>query len=239
MRSKALIIVALWLPFLLSGCLKEGSDTVVMMGTESDVKEIEEVIPDTLRAFLDAKGVVLPEGNTPPDVQGVFVFYPIYMLYTNTHPVGSGNALRFRLGGNQDTLAITQDSLVLFYPEGQHNRLIPCDYLEDGLKLSSVKTAYLMGNGDSFSLYFRQEYKDIEISGVMFDLVRGVVITGDVDDEGIDGAKVAYVNIAVENIRDFTGGAISPASLKLMENNIFVYQVESGGKAVRRHWFEE
>ena len=105
--KKLFLMLPLLMAMLMSGCLKENpnGETIVLMGTESDVKTINEVIPDTLLRFMeDSLHMVLPDGNMPPDIQGEYLFCPRELYFQNvneTHPSGYPNDTVFlRFGGD-------------------------------------------------------------------------------------------------------------------------------------------
>ncbi len=110
--------------FLLTGCLKENleGNTIVLLGTESEVHPIDSVIPDTLLTFIKDEQSMgggtlvlnLPEGNMPPDIQGEFVFKPVELYANNGHPAIPNDSICFRFGGNPDFLIDTVD--VTYYP---------------------------------------------------------------------------------------------------------------------------
>ena len=272
--KKLLLFLPVLLVVLMTGCLKDDQDqsTIVLLGTESDVKPIEEVIPDTLLSFLKTVSpeLTLPTGNTPPDIQGEFVFAPRELYANNGHLLPANDTIRFRFGGDSepleitseiqlhsgdtifygaDTLVLHADSLLtitgmtLYYPEGQHNGLVPCDILEDGLSLQKGIEAYVMGTGNQFTVYFVVTYDDCEEpnSGVKFSLTRGYVLTGTMTEDGIDRAVMACVNIAVQ--AQTTSPNVPGSSLQDMLDKIYVYRVNSGnpinpfGMAVRKNWY--
>ena len=221
----------LWLvllAMLATACLKDNPNngTIVLMGTESDVKPIDQVIPDTLLKFLGnsqamhMQALTLATGNTPPDVQGEYAFAPAELFaYNDTHPA-PGDTIFFRF-------------------HDQHNRLVGCDILEDDHTRKSIPVAYLMGNGDAFVAYFTVAYerKPMESEDFTYTLTRGYLITGKVSSGGIDEALIACINISV----DFDASSSSSliGDIQETENDIFVYAILNGhpfGSAVRHHW---
>lgn len=183
-------LLPLLLTMLVTGCLKDdpNDETIVLMGTESEVQPIQKVIPDTMLVFVDSLKLNLPTGNVPPDIQGEFVFSPLDLYKYNGNPVvpSPEDTLFLRLGGELDSLAVTTtvtlhagemlDTLVLqadttiqvegmhyFYPNGQHNGSVPCelygDVMEKDNKYNLKKTdAFVMGYGSDFTLYFTIDY---------------------------------------------------------------------------------
>jgi hypothetical protein len=246
-----------------------------LLGTESDVKPIEDMEMDTLLAFMsnatamDSIGALdLPKGNMPPDIQGEYIFCPIELCADNGYGVPKNDTIFFRFGGDQDSIFVTEDvqlhsgdslfigndTLVLhadttiqitnveyYYPEGQHNMTVSCDFKGDVLEKGGVyetkhqSEVYIMGSGNDFTAYFTIDY-DCESSGESFKLKRGYIITGKVASSGIEHAVIACVNISVESGSD-QGLATIPE-----KDWIFVYRVKNAnnkyGTAERHQWYQ-
>jgi hypothetical protein len=247
------------LAMLVTSCLKDDlNQTIVLLGTESDVKTIEQVIPDTLMSFItdtmamQDSVLILPDGNLPPDIQGEFMFFPRDLYRNNGYQGPEGDTLFIRFGGDQgeiytyldsvhyapgdslflgmDTILIQSDTIILVedtvfcYPQGQHNRMVPCDIQESGL--SGSVDAYVMGEDDQFTAYFTVSYEN---DGNGNSLKRGYILTGTITPAGIDKAIMACVNI--------------DCSDQSMINAIGVYRVRNDdpndrfGLAVRQKWY--
>lgn len=246
--KKGFLFVATLLVLLLAGCLKDDMNvgTIVLMGTESDVKSIEEVIPDTLLRFIMDKEamnddtIVLPRGNTPPDIQGEYLFFPRELYKENGHHPVAGDTLFFRFGGDRpiDTLA--------YYPVGQHNRIAPGDLLEKGFSQQKVDTVYLMGNGSDFTAYFTVAYGDCyePMSQVDYTLTRGYIITGTVTERGISRAIIACVNISAE-LNTPSPYVPFDAFERSIVNRIYIYRVQTNtptnlfGSAIKQQWYHD
>lgn len=235
MRMKNRLML-LALAALLSGCLKDdpSEGTIILMGAESYVKSIVEVMPNALLNVLTDASVmqmnpaVLPEGNMPPDVQGEFVLRPKELLWYNDYAVPDGDSIRFRFGGDGNASG--------FYQNGQHNRVTPCDYEENGM-LSHTDSAYLMGSGNGFTAYFELTFEHIdEIPGVDYDMTRGYVVIGEMsrNGEAIENVRVAYVNMNMRvNSNYIAVSGVDNAFIEAMEGRIFIYK----GTVLRRKWF--
>ena len=275
--KKLIWLMPVLLAMLVTGCLKDEMDgkTIVLMGTESDVQPIDNVIPDTLLNFLMDPAVLenpLPIGNMPPDIQGEYLFGPRELYaYNDTHQLEDNDTLYFRFGGAADTLSVSADTMVfqvvdtivqdgdtvvtqhdsivvvnnvnLYYPYGQHNRVTPCDILENSFPRESISKAFVMGEGDQFTAYFTVKYVDLEEpnSGAKFSLTRGYIITGTVTESGIDHAVVASINIDAES--NAVPSSIPNDFCESMKGQIFVYRVKTNdpsnpfGSAVREKWY--
>ena len=219
------------LVLLVTSCLKdEMNQTIVLMGTESDVKPIEAIIPDTLLTFIADPTVmhdtvmIPPVGNMPPDIQGEFVFGPRELFSYNENYLMGGDTLYIRFGGDPDTVISS------YYPQGQHNRMVLCDIKEPSLPLMSAD-AFVMGTDSLFTVYFDVTYDNVgnPATGGTYSLRRGYVVTGIITNAGIEQARLACVNIE--------------SSLTDLVNLIFVYRVETDdpdnpfGTATRKQWY--
>lgn len=230
LKNKGLVLLALSV-LLLSSCLKDDPDegTIILMGTESYVKSIEEVLPDTLLKVMDT----LPQGNTPPNVQGEFVLRPKELVWYNGYAVAPGDSICFRFGGNASGSG--------GYPDGQHNRVVPLDYKEDAMKTLHTDVAYLMGSGKSFTAYFELTNKHIdEIPGVDFDLTRAYVITGDMGPKGNSmlNVRVAYINLELKvNSNNVAVSGVPNDYIEALKGYIFVFQAQNNGPVLRQKWY--
>lgn len=270
------------LAMLMTGCLKDDlqEGTIVLLGTESNVKPIDSVIPATLLDFIadadsmsPASVLDLPMGNMPPDIQGEFVLTPIELYADNGHHPVPNDTLFIRFGGKAeaypveveieyhsgDTLIHGNDTLVFdadttmvttetayYYPQGQHNMLVPCDLYGDVPEKGNEyhkkhADAYVKGAGSEFTVYFTIDYDcEEEGSEVEFTLTRGYIITGSMTKEGIENVVVACVNIKAEPTN--TSTTVPDSSIHSMENRIYVYRVQGNpinpfGMAVRQDWY--
>lgn len=219
------------LVLIVTSCLKdEMNKTIVLMGTESEVKPIDSIIPDTLLTYIadsvkmGDSVMIPPVGNIPPDIQGEFVFGPRELFsFNDTHHMGS-DTLYIRFGGDPDT------ALNSYYPQGQHNRMVLCDIKEPSLPLMSID-AFVMGTDNKFTVYFDVTYDNVgnPATGGSYSLKRGYVLTGIVTNTGIERARLACVNIE--------------SSLTDLVNKIFVYHVGTDdpanpfGTAIRKKWY--
>lgn len=228
-------LLPVFLVTLMTGCLKDdvSQGTIVLMGTESNVKPIAEVIPDTLLTFvadssaMDSLVLTLPTGNMPPDIQGGYLFGPRDLYkYNGVHPMANDTVF-LRFGGEPDTTG------GMAYYHGQNNIVVPCDIYGDILEkgnVFSIKSApgFVVGVGDRFTAYFVVEYHCEEpLSGTEYTLKRGYVFTGTVAPEGIRRAVLACVNIEVKPIT--SSSTVPPEIVESLEKGIFIYRVKVSG----------
>lgn len=210
----------------LTGCLKDDPkvDTIVLMGSEAYVKPVTEVIPDTLLTYIaSSTDLTLYDGNTPPDVQGEYVFAPRELIKWNANQTPAGDSLFFRF-------------------VSQHNRVTSCDFQETGCDLMHFDTVYLMGNGSFFTAYFELNYKNIDqLPGADYDLERAVIITGEVNGSGdIDHAIYACVNKSVKiNQNNSSVSGVFDSFILSLKDRIYIYRVKDGGAAVEMPWYHQ
>ncbi len=263
------------LAMLVTGCLKENLNdpkTIVLMGTESDVKPIEAVIPNVLLDYIqDADSMSLPlvlnlpSGANPPDIQGEFLFTPVELYKSNVQTQSYIDTMFLRFGGDSstypveveevyhagdilvqgsDTTVFSNDTTIItmgttvYYPNGQHNMLVPVDFKGEVAEGDEYKTkstnAFVMGNGDDFTVYFTVDYDcEVNVEGQQteFKLKKGYIVTGTMTPNGIDHAVVVCINMEVDNV-----------AVQSLENQIFCYRVQSNsggpfGMAIRQQWY--
>ncbi|MCR5645898.1 MAG: hypothetical protein K6F96_05870 [Bacteroidales bacterium] len=259
------------LAMLVTGCLKENLNdpkTIVLMGTESDVKPIEEVIPNVLLDYIqDADSMSLPlvlnlpSGANPPDIQGEFIFTPVELYKSNVQTQSYIDTMFLRFGGEpstyqvekvyhvgdtliqgSDTTVLSADTTIItmetYYPNGQQNMLVPVDFKGEVAEGDEYKTkstnAFVMGNGDDFTVYFTVDYDcEVNVEGQQteFKLKKGYIVTGTMTPNGIDHAVVVCINMEVDNV-----------AVQSLENQIFCYRVRSNtggpfGMAIRQQWY--
>lgn len=230
---KGFWVIVLFLTTVLTGCLKDDPEvgTIVLMGSESYVKPIEEVIPDTLLSYIESETdlSLVHKGNMPPNIQGEYAFAPRELIKTNAALVASNDTLLFRFGG---------DSLH-YDVYGQHNRVVSCDFQEKSFPLVHVDAINLMGHGSYFTAYFVLNYEHIIESGADISLKRAVMISGKVNSSGnIDHAIYAFVNQEIIiNSNDVAVSGVEDASFAEMKDNIYIYRVKDGGSAVKHLWY--
>lgn len=279
--KKLFWLLPVLLTMLVTGCLKDDPNerTIVLMGTESEIQTIDSVIPSSLLVFVStadsmspATPLALPEGNTPPDIQGEYIFGPRDLYKNNGHQPIANDTVYLRFGGKPsplpittevelhqgdilvigaDTLVLQADSTILvndtlfYYPQGQHNRIVPFeiygDIKEKDNRFELKKgDAFVMGSWDDFTLYYTIDYYCKEaLSGAEFTLTRGYILTGKISDEGIEHAVMACANIQVEVTAP--SPAVPNEAIEAMRNRIYIYRVQGSttdlfGTAVRLGW---
>ena len=264
-------LLPLLMGMLVTGCLKEdlNENTIILMGSESDVVPIEEMGIDTLLAYVSDTSVMhtlvmdLPTGSIPPDIQGGYLFGPRFLdKYNGGTPPGANDTVLFRFGGAQDSLIVLVDhtfhagdaliqgndttwfaadttiqltETTYYYPNGQHNRMVPCAIYGDVVERDGYQTksaaAFVVGSGSAFTAYFTVEYDcDETQTGLEYTLKRGYVLTGSITPEGIERARLACVNIDATMLN--ASSSVPEDAIRTMVNRIYVYRVRKQGDPI-------
>ena len=221
--KKSIWLLPVFLILLVASCMKENlkDETIVLMGTEMDVKSIDQVLPDTLLNFLvdsskmamDSFPLQLPTGINPPDIQDEYMFFLTELYATNSGLIwGDGDTICFRFNNQQ-------------------NRIAEGDIKVKGADKKHIEKAYIQGSGDQFAVYFTVKFEgleDFDNPGQTYWLERGYTITGTMTDSKIEKAVVACVNLD----SDKDG----------LKDQIYVYRVKTNnpkqpfGAAIKKHW---
>lgn len=166
--------------FLFQACTKNEDSTIIILGTESYVKDILEAIPDSLRNVFEQQFGEIPQGYVPPKVEGDFVIAPKRRCYSNvtTWP-----------------LDVVEPNMSLHFTN-QHNRVVEI-HLTEAMDMFT-DTVYVTGYDNFFTVYY-QEYKSIVIDGDDAMIKRGIIIKGEMCDDGMK--DLYFANI----IMDVTG----------------------------------
>ena len=164
---------------LLPACTKNDDSTVVLLGTESYVETIIEAIPDTLRTTFEQQFGEIPQGYVPPKIEGRFVFDPKQRCYSNVaywplNVVEPNMSLRF---------------------SNQHNSVVELNLAE--ATETFTDTVYVVGHENLFTVYY-QESKPMTVDNDAVVLKRGILIKGEMCDEGIRNLYFANIVMDVE-----------------------------------------
>ena len=191
MHPRKLIIAPflLGLLCLLFACTKNDSTTLVLLGTESYVKDILDAIPDTLRDTFEQRFGEIPQGYKPPKIEGDFVVAPKQRCYSNV---------------TNWPLSVVEPNMSLHFTN-QHNRVVEINLIE-ALDMFT-DTAYITGYDNFFAVYYR-EYKSIVIDGNEAIIERGIIIKGEMSDEGIK--NLYFANIIMNVNGDVSDDLVRP-----------------------------
>lgn len=197
-KHKMLCVIGLLVVVLLVGCTKNDDTTLILLGTESYVSDIEKVISLELLNELGE----LPQGCKPPKIEGSFRISPKRVHSSNPY-------------WNQAHAVVEPDVLVHF--RNQHNSVVELEFYEATATLTD--TVFVVGKDNCFTVYF-QENKTLTINDSIKSMTRGVVMTGEMCDEGIKNFLLAEIVRA------------APEGFFQNEGDFFIYE-DSDGLAER------
>ena len=195
--------------FGLTSCLKEGTETIVYLGYENYIPPIETVIPqELLKVYSDSIGE-LYHGYIPPNVEGSFVINPKKRLLSN-------NLISWPLEVIEPNMTISINN--------QHNGVI-VNFDCSEATTTSTDSVYIMGHDDCFTIYFR-EVKEFVDEGFTTTITRGMILTGEIHQEGIRNLR--YADIIID-VNDDSNGQI----VQYPKGQYFIYE-DGDGIAIRR-----
>lgn len=207
LRNISLILIA-FLPLLVANCTKNDESTIILVGTESYVKDILSVIPDSCMAQFEAVLGAVPEGKVPPDVEGLYVIGPKQRVASNV----SGWPLVMPNPEPNATLHFFR----------QHNGVAGMEFSE-ALE-QQTDTVYLMGNESDFTAYvIESKSYDMAYSNATYhvDMKRGIVIKGCIVPEGI---RDLYFAVVIMDVSDDSDGIIP----QFAPGSYFIYKDGDG-----------
>ena len=170
--------------FFLFACTKNDSTTLILLGTEYYVEDISNSIPDTLKNIFEQEFGKIPQGYKPPKIEGDFIVTPKQRCFSNvaTWPLG-----------------VVEPNMSLHFTN-QHNRVVEI-HLTEALDMFT-DTVYITGYDNFFTVYY-QEYKSIVIDGNEAIIKRGIIIKGEMCDEGMKDLYFANIIMDVNgNVSD-------------------------------------
>lgn len=198
------ILLAMVLSF--TDCNKSDDNvSIVLIGKEDYVLPVEDFIPDSLQTTIDYRLGTMPVGFFPCCVEGEYVISPTKFCYSNFVDLSNGNDIHFRISN-------------------QHNRVAKVELNEGGTVVTD--TAYLMGHGQFFTLYLkenRQQYKSSAIE-------RSVIIKGEKTDDGIKDLMIATIVLDASQGQNPFVGSFIPGWY-------FIYK-DQDGLAENCDWFD-
>ena len=165
-----------------SACTKNDSSTIILLGMESYVDEILDIIPDSLITAFNSHFGEIPRGYVPPKIEGDFVVAPKQRCYSSitTWP-----------------LDVVEPNMYLCL-SNQHNSVVAITFAE--ATNTFTDTVYVVGYDDKFTIYY-QEVKEMTINDDDVVLKRGIIIKGEMCDEGM--RNLYFANIVMDVIGDF------------------------------------
>ncbi|MBP5573301.1 MAG: hypothetical protein J6X40_03950 [Bacteroidales bacterium] len=188
---KAWLIGCLAVLFALAACHpEEPHHTIVVLGSESYVIPMWELIPDTLQqAFFDDFGIVPDEGYFPPSIEGAYRIGRKQFVASSLH---------YDLSDTLDMYLKVVD---------QHNRVARVEFYEGGSVWT--ETAFVAGTGQQFSLYF-VETRELTSYGTTHAHDRFVLFTGSIGADGIRNLRFGSMILSAANGEDQYVGAFIP-----------------------------
>ena len=174
---------------LLPACTKNEDSTVVLLGTENYVETILEAIPDTLRTTFEQQFGEIPQGYVPPKIEGRFVFGPKQRCHSNA-PYWPLN--------------VVEPNVSLCF-SNQHNSVVELNLAE--ATETFTDTVYVVGYGKKFTVYY-QESKPLTVDDDAVVLKRGILIKGEMCDEGI--RNLYFANIVMDVVGNTETALVEP-----------------------------
>ena len=147
------------------------SDIVVLLGTESYVKPLSEFMIEDIADDFESHYGSIPEGYIPPNVEGEYLISPTKFHYSNIGIFSDNPDIHLRI-------------------TNQHNRIATVELDDRGI--IKIDTAYLMGKGPDFTLYF-SETREMNYFGSSSQVERCVIIKGEKSDNGIKHLQIGLI----------------------------------------------
>ena len=201
MKKTAYLICITGMLLGLANCQKtvEDGESVILLGKESYVVSLAEMIPDTLQIVFPSHFGNMPEGYIPPNIEGEYVISRKQFCYANLIPLHDDQDMHLRI-------------------TNQHNRVANVEFYEYGTVCTD--TAYIMGSGQKFTLYLTED-RETEFFGAHCTNSRCVIISGEKTDEGIKDLR--FGNIILESKEND-----DPYISAFIPGMYFIYKDEDG-----------
>lgn len=204
-----ILAIAVNLVLSMTQCKKESTagDSIILLGTENYVKKLTEIIPEGWQNDFFTYYGDMPQGYIPPNIEGEYVISPKQFIYSNF-------------------IDLSDDLDMHLKVTDQHNRVAVVEFHEG--ETLHTDTAYIMGSGQNFSLYFEEE-RTMNFYGSLSSVKRLVLITGEKKPEGIKYLRFGSMILDVhESGNPFIGNFVP--------GWFFIYK-DQDGLAENCHWF--
>lgn len=173
MRKERLLLFLVLIAIGLTGCLREGVDTIALPFG----KIPEGVIPQEIREQFE-EHMPIYEGVTPPDITGKYLNSPDLLVFTSDGQFYPGYefapqyiSFRNQTPSGMATFSEKQATIVSEAPE-----------------------VYVVGSGNNFSAYFISNSTRYDDNGNVSSTSKmSTVISGTVTDAGIENYRLAFV----------------------------------------------
>lgn len=174
--NRKITLILVGLPLLVSSCLKDNSDTVLL--PTGDLSVI--VIPEQIRETL-GEGMPLYEGTTPPDISGQYLCRPMTLVSSSISydEIGKIYAPQYEYYAGHST---------------GHIRTYYCEQ-GSGHSTNGDTQLQIIGTGNQFTAYFvSEEWSDRDDDGIDESWTKqSTLISGILTDEGIEDYHYAFV----------------------------------------------
>lgn len=192
-------IFVIVLSFIIHSCTTNDDTTVILLGKENYVEEVNKIIPDTLLDVFESYFGTINTGYIPPNIEGTYILNPKKRVYSN---ISTGWPLD-----------VVEPELKLTISE-QHNRV--CIMEIDEYVSTVTDTAYISGYDNFFTVYLT-ERKALVYSGCETDITRNIICKGEITPNGIKNLHIATVILDVED--DSHGNIV-----QYNEGDFFIYK---------------
>lgn len=205
MRNKTFITCFLISMLALAhSCTTNDESTVVLLGEELYIRELTEVIPDSLLNVFEEHFGTIPAGYIPQNIEGEYVVTPKQRVYSN-------------IPETEWPLDIVEPDISIVLSR-QHNRECIMQLREATATLTD--TVYITGVDNMFAVYYTEE-KTLQHSGYEHQITRNVIFKGEITDSGIENLNIASIIVDVE---DSSGGDM----IQYKKGDFFLYKDGDG-----------
>lgn len=184
----------------LYSCTTNDESTIVLLGEELYIKEINEIIPDSTLNIIESNIGTIHKGYIPPNIEGNYVINKKQRVFSN-------------IGTNSWPIDVIEPDVKINIYQ-QHNRT--CVIEIDELSSITTDTAYICGENDFFTLYLT-ENKVLFYSGFYTYITRNIIFTGEISEKGI---KNIYMSSIITDAKDNSNGNI----IQYNKGDLFIYK---------------
>lgn len=206
-RRRYLIYINVLLISFFVSCTKNDESTIVLLGSENYMESIVDAIPDTLRTVFEERFGEIPQGYVPPNVEGRFVVAPKQRCYSNVP--------NWPLGVLEPNMHLSLTN--------QHNSVVELNLAEATETCSD--TVFVVGHDNLFTVYY-QENKEMDVNGNAVVLKRGIIIKGEMCNEGIRG--LYFANIVMDVSGEGVEGLVKPGQFFIYKDGDNLARKEDG-----------
>ena len=198
---------------MLTSCTKNDDNTIALIGTEDYIDDILTLIPDSLQTRFIAEFGSIPEGYTPPKIEGSYVMDPKLRVNSNV---------------NGWPLQPQEPNMYLRF-SNQHNGIVKMDLNESTETVTD--TVFVRGSGSAFAVYIIEDKAyEIEFNNQTFHvrIERCVVMKGQVTADGLKDFRYATI---IKDTEDDANGLLGLYD----KGSYFIYR-DGDGIARNQDW---